>query len=95
MEIIIGNIFQFFGNLTILEFNRYSTGDIFALSFDKEIPICSSTLLELHINISSSDELLSLIDGRLSHLHSLYVQVQTFWRPSLDIDMRVNYKMTF
>ena len=88
-EIIFRNILKFFANLTILQLNSYSRGDISALSFDNEFPIYSSTLLELHLNVTSSNELLSLIDGRLSHLRSLYVEVQTFWRPSSNIDMKV------
>ncbi len=91
-KIIFGNILKLFINLTNLQFSRYSSKDIRNLSFGDEIPMYSSTLSELHINLESSIEFLSLLDGRLSHLHSLYVENQTFFRPSVNIDMKINEK---
>jgi hypothetical protein len=91
-NIIIRKILKLFVNLTHLEFSRYSSQDIFYFPFGNDIPMYSSTLLELHINVPKSIEFLSLLDGRLSHLHTFYVKIQTFFGPSVDIDMKVNEK---
>ena len=91
-NIIFGNIFTLFRNLTTLQFSRYSSNDILSLSFADEIPMYSSALSELHINLTSSDYLLSLLDGRLSQLRTLYVEIQSFFRPSVNTDMKVNEK---
>ena len=92
-KIVFGNIFKLFDKLTVLRFIRYSSKDIFRLSFPNEIPMYSSTLLELHVSLASSIELLNLLDGRLGHLHSLYVHIQIF-RSSMDVDIKVNEKTT-
>ena len=93
-KIVFENIFKLFDKLTILRYIHYSSKDIFCLSFANEIPMYSSTLLELHINLESSVELFYLLDGHLSHLHSLYVHIQIFFRPSMNVDMKVNEKTT-
>ncbi len=92
-KIIFGNIFKIFRNLTTLQFSRYSSDDILSLSFGGEIPMYSSTLLELHMYLGSSIDLFSLLDGRLSQLHTLHVEIQIFLCPSADIDMKVNEKL--
>ncbi len=79
VKIIFGNIFKLFPNLTTLQFSRYSSTDILSLSFGDEIPMYSSTLSELHMNLASSVDFLSLLDERLSHLHTLYVEIQLFF----------------
>ena len=91
-KIIFENIFKLFRNLTTLQFSRYSSDDVKCLSFGDEIPMYSSTLLELHINLASSVDFLSLLDGRLSQLHTLYVEIK-FFRSSVGIDMKVNEKL--
>jgi hypothetical protein len=90
---IFRNIFKLFPNLTNLQFSRYSSTDILSLSFGDDIPMYSSTLSELHMNLAWSVDFLSLLDGRLSHLHTLYVEIQFFCRPSVYIDIKVNEKL--
>lgn len=89
-NIIFENILILFAKLTNLQFKRLSDGDMLSLPFDRPIGMFSSTLVELHINVESSVDLLCLLDGRLSHLHSLYIEVELFRCPSVDIDMKVN-----
>ena len=93
-KLVFGNVFKLFANITVLQFITCSNEDIFYLPFADEIPMYCSTLLELHVNMATSVDFLCLLDGRLSHLHSLYVDIQIFFRPSFDIDMKVKETMT-
>ncbi|CAF3503625.1 unnamed protein product [Rotaria sp. Silwood2] len=78
-----------FPQLINLQFHQLSNNDCFELSFDNEIPIFSSSvLLELHISVTTSIDLLCLLDGRLNELRRFYVYVQHFFLPSRNIDMK-------
>jgi len=68
-RIIFRNIFIIFPNLVNLRLDKFPHTDLLSLSFNREIPMfSSSTLLELHIDVCISADLLYLFDGRLSHV---------------------------
>jgi hypothetical protein len=83
-------MFKIFSQLINLQFHQLSNNDCFELSFDNEIPIFSSSiLLELHVTVSTSIDLLCLLDGRLNEIRRFYVYVQYFFDSSRNIDMKV------
>ncbi|CAF2962968.1 unnamed protein product [Rotaria sp. Silwood2] len=45
------------------------------LSFDRQLPMFSSTLVELHIKVQHFDDILYLLDGRFNKLQIFYVDV--------------------
>ena len=69
-------------NLICLKFQRshqwyYAT--IERLNFNDQLPtFISSTLIELHVDVHSSNDLLYLLDGRLNHLRIFHVTVHYF-----------------
>ncbi|CAF0983775.1 unnamed protein product [Rotaria sordida] len=52
-----------------------SDRNIEGLSFDRQIPMFSSTLIELHIKVQRFDDILYLLDGRFNKLCIVYVDV--------------------
>ena len=83
-------------NLLCLKFHPYF--DIYVdlserLSFEsKEYSrLCSSSLIELHINVDDFTDCLYLLDGRLERLRIFYVDVRLFAPPSPTIIKKVNY----
>ncbi|CAF1446202.1 unnamed protein product [Rotaria sordida] len=62
--------------------------DVGYLSFHDEIPIFSSLLRELHINVSSLTECLYLLDGRLNQLRIFYVNIKIIHHIAPNIDMK-------
>ncbi|CAF1005573.1 unnamed protein product [Rotaria magnacalcarata] len=75
--IIFTDIFTIFTNLQELKFDSNSINPR-RLSFDIPPPICiSSTLLELHINVTHFYDCIYLLDGRFNQLRVLHVN--TFW----------------
>ncbi|CAF1509322.1 unnamed protein product [Rotaria sordida] len=71
--IIFTNIFKNFPNLKYLNFNPSFICDQY-ISFNWSSPtIFSSTLLTLHVKVSSVIDCLHLLDGRFNQLHTFYV----------------------
>ncbi|CAF3390051.1 unnamed protein product [Rotaria sp. Silwood2] len=71
--IIFTNIFKNFTNLKYLNFNPSFICDQH-ISFNWSSPtIFSSTLLTLHVKVSSVIDCLHLLDGRFNQLHTLYL----------------------
>jgi hypothetical protein len=70
---ILTKILTIFTNLRCLKFNPSSSfsGDIL-VSMLPEVPI-SSTLLELHVNVSHMTDCLCILDGRFDQLRILHI----------------------
>ncbi|CAF1163192.1 unnamed protein product [Rotaria sordida] len=72
---VCSHIFTAFPNLLYLNFHQLSDRNIERLSFDCQIPMFSSTLIELHIKVQRFDDILYLLDGRFNKLCIFYVDV--------------------
>ncbi|CAF1080942.1 unnamed protein product [Rotaria sordida] len=72
---VCSHIFTAFPNLLYLNFHQSSDRQIDRLSFDCQIPMFCSTLLELHIKVQRFDDILYLLDGRFNKLCIFYVDV--------------------
>lgn len=53
--------------------------------------IFSSTLLELHVSLSSFNDCLYLLDGRFDRLHTFHVRIPKLSADTLTIKNEVNY----
>ncbi|CAF4932131.1 unnamed protein product [Rotaria sp. Silwood2] len=63
-----------------LKFLNYNPHDSYyqIISFAKlPLSVCSSTLLELHINVSDPEDCLHLLDGRFNQLRVFNVKIQS------------------
>ncbi|CAF5176428.1 unnamed protein product, partial [Rotaria magnacalcarata] len=75
LELIFTRIFSVFINLQRLDFGP-SVSSCQVLSFDiSRSTAFSSTLVELHINLSSILDCLYLLDGHFNQLHTLHVYI--------------------
>jgi hypothetical protein len=75
------NVLTIFSNLHYLDFDPFDGVDLQQLSFNRRTPtFSSSTLTELRITVADFDDCLDLLDGRLSQLRTLYVNI-TFVSP--------------
>lgn len=73
---LFSNILLIFTNLLHLKFYPLNNLSAVYLSFIDQTPrFDSSTLVELHVNVYCLDDCLYFLDGRLPHLHTLFVQV--------------------
>ncbi|CAF3066009.1 unnamed protein product [Rotaria sp. Silwood2] len=72
---VCSHIFTAFPNLFYLNFHQSSHRNIERLSFDRQLPMFSSTLVELHIKVQHFDDILYLLDGRFNKLQIFYVDV--------------------
>ena len=91
LEFVLREIFSVFPNLQYLNFtpNLYLCEKF---SFDiSRSNIFSSTLLELHINLVNISDCLSLLDGRFSQLHTLYVNIYYIGENPFSINNKVSY----
>lgn len=71
----LAHIFTTFSNLQCLNFCASSIWGR-RLSFANPYPdINSSTLLELHIRLTSFSDCLYILDGRFNKLHTLYIDI--------------------
>ncbi|CAF1374487.1 unnamed protein product [Rotaria sordida] len=81
--IIFTNIFSIFTNLQELKFDSNSIYPRY-LSFDISPPIfISSTLLELHVNVTHFYDCIYLLDGRFNQLRLLHVNTFSIERSSV------------
>lgn len=70
------NVFSIFTNLQHLNLCSFAHVNYPQLSFESNLPtFFSSTLIELHINVRSSNDFFHLLDGRFSQLRVLLVNM--------------------
>ena len=83
--IVFTDIFTIFNNLQELKFDSNAIYPRY-LSFDISFPnFISSTLLELHVNVTHYYDCICLLDGRFNQLQVLYVNTSWIRRSSLPI----------
>jgi hypothetical protein len=91
LEFLLTQIFSVFPNLQYLNFNpNLNLCNKFSFNISRS-NIFSSTLLELHINLGNISDCLSLLDGRFSQLHTLYVNIYYIGANSFSIYNKVSY----
>jgi hypothetical protein len=91
MENMCNCIFTVFSKLTHLIFNDVSYKNIIRLTLGFEPPrFSSSTLLVLNIKVQTFDECLYILDGRLSQLHTLYIDTNNIFLPEKEIPDQVS-----
>ena len=70
----------------------WSLAQFHQISFDISPPsVFSSTLLELHVSLSSFTDCLYLLDGRFNRLHTFHVRIPQIAASTLTIKNEVNY----
>ncbi len=96
MNVVCNLIFTMVNNLRYLKFHPYSdvyisSWERLSLSFREPSTFYSSTLMELHINVSNFFDCLYLLDGRFKQLHTFCVNIDRFcWPPDVIIS-KVDY----
>ena len=91
---LLTRIFTVFTNLTYLNLNKFTRIDIDRPNVSIPTTFSSSTLVELHINVSLFDDCLYLLDGRFSQLRTLFVNVSDIVPLQSSLSNKVTYAST-
>ncbi|CAF3824985.1 unnamed protein product, partial [Rotaria magnacalcarata] len=84
--LLFKHIFTTFTNLRVLNFGTSENRFQYLSFYESPITIISSTLLELHVYLTSSNDCLYLLDGRFNRLRLLHVNIDCIIISTLTIN---------